>query len=140
MISARAYSTAGFGTNRPAKCLSKKLSAVSNFSLISLISRSRSLRKEKSFPHNMVCIDNLIGHLVHRQGEKRIGHSFPERDDEHRGMFARRNRNEFSSHTRRPHVMTSLYFRKRLIVVDMLRPIVKIDNDFGVAVGKETID
>ena len=55
-------------------------------------------------------------------------------------MPTRRNRNEFSSHTRSPHVMTGLYFFERLIVVDMLWPIVKIENDFGVAVGKETID
>jgi hypothetical protein len=36
--------------------------------------------------------------------------------------------------------MTGLYFLERLIVVDMLWPIIKIDNDFGVAIGKESID
>src|ERR1700738_1457879 len=55
-------------------------------------------------------------------------------------MFARRNRDEFGSHTRRPHVMTGLYFLERLIVVDMLWPVVKIDNDFGIAIGQKTVD
>jgi hypothetical protein len=36
--------------------------------------------------------------------------------------------------------MTGLYLLERLIVVDMLWPIVKIDNDFGVAVGQKTIN
>ena len=36
--------------------------------------------------------------------------------------------------------MTGLYFLKRLIVVDILWPIVKVDNDLGVTIGKETID
>jgi hypothetical protein len=36
--------------------------------------------------------------------------------------------------------MTGLYFLERLIVVDMLWPIIKIDNDFRIAIGKESID
>ena len=36
--------------------------------------------------------------------------------------------------------MTGLYFLQRLIVIDMLRSIVKINNDFGVAIRKETIN
>src|SRR5438552_3303298 len=54
-------------------------------------------------------------------------------------MPSRRNRNVFSSHTRRPDVSAGLYFLERLIVVDVLWPIVKIDNDFGVAVWQETV-
>jgi hypothetical protein len=36
--------------------------------------------------------------------------------------------------------MTGLYFLERLIVVDMLWPVVKINDDFRVAIGKETVD
>ena len=36
--------------------------------------------------------------------------------------------------------MTGLDFLERLVVVDILWPIVKVDNDFGVAVGEEAID
>ncbi len=36
--------------------------------------------------------------------------------------------------------MTGLYFLQRLIVIDVLWSIVKINNDFGVAIRKETID
>ena len=55
-------------------------------------------------------------------------------------MLSRRNSDEPGSHTRRPHVMTGLYFLERLVVVDMLLPIVEIDNDLGVAIGQKTID
>jgi hypothetical protein len=36
--------------------------------------------------------------------------------------------------------MTGLYFLKRLIVIDVLWSIIKINNDFSVAIRKETID
>ena len=93
-----------------------------------------------AFPGDPVPEHDPIGHLVHGQRKKRIGHTFPERDYEHRRMFSRRNSDELSSHARGPHVMTGLYFFECLIVVDMLWPIVKIDNDFGVAIGQKTID
>lgn len=86
-----------------------------------------------SFP-NEIGIDNAVSDFRHWERKKRSRLSFLERYDHHLRLVARRNCDWFGSKTRRPNVVACLDFFDSIVVVDKLRPIVKIDQDLRVAI------